>query len=189
MLRALQAIALLLILIPAAAQAQNPQTRQGFGISFGIGSGSAGSTCDFCNSDRESGLSGYLRIGGHVRPNLLIAGETNGWTRSSDGIDQTIGFYSAVAQWYPNVESGFFLKGGAGLARYVATDGIDDVTGNALGLTLGAGYDIRVATIFSLTPYANYLISSKGEIKLNDTSTGLNVSTNVLQFGLGFTWH
>ena len=44
--------------LPAAAEAQHPQTRQGFGISFGFGAGSAGLTCDDC----PAGWHGRLRI-------------------------------------------------------------------------------------------------------------------------------
>lgn len=179
----------LLFFAPSAASAQHEQTRQGFGISFGLGLGSAGATCDYCTSERDSGISGYLRIGGYLRPNLMLAGESNGWTRSDNGVTQTLGFYSAVAQWYPNVASGLYLKGGLGLVAYTASDNTDDITAGSLGLTLGLGYDFRVGRNFSLTPYANYLHSTKGELKFNDISTGLNISANLLQVGLGFTWH
>lgn len=172
-----------------AQAAPRPQTREGFGISFGLGSGSAGSECDFCTSDRTTALSGYLRLGGHVSPSVLVAFESNGWSNSESGYDQSLGFYSAVVQWYPNVEQGFYLKGGLGLALYTETDGVDEVSASALGLSLGTGYDIRVGKNFSLTPFANFLVSSKGELDFNDEATGLKVSANLIQFGLGFTWH
>lgn len=177
------------LVIPVSVAAQNPQTREGFGISFGLGTGSAGAECDGCSSDRENGLSGYLRLGGYVRPHVFLAFESTGWTFSQDGIDETLGFYMGVVQWYPNPDRGLFLKGGVGLSRYLATDGFDDVTGSGLGLSLGLGYDIRVGKNFSLTPYANFLSSTKSELEVNDVSSGLNVSANLLQIGLGFTWH
>jgi hypothetical protein len=124
-----------------------------------------------------------------VKPNLFVGFESSGWVNSEEGIDETLGFYSAVAQWYPNAEQGFYLKGGLGLSLYEATDGIDDITGNALGLSVGTGYDVRVGKNFSLTPYVNFLMSTKGELNFNDESTGLNISANLIQFGLGFTWH
>ena len=185
-------VAVLSLILSSTSSAQGatrPQTREGFGISFGFGSGSAGSECDFCTSERTSALSGYLRLGGHVNPSLFIGFESNGWNNSESGYDQSLGFYSAVAQWYPNVDQGFYLKGGLGLASYTETDGVDEVSASGLGLSLGTGYDFRVGKNFSLTPFANFHVSSKGELDFNDEATGLKVSANLIQFGLGFTWH
>lgn len=181
--------AALLVLVPSALVAQLPQTREGFGISFGFGGGSGAAECDLCSSDRETGFSGYLRLGGYVRPHVLIAFESNGYVKTLDGYDISGGFYSAVVQWYPNPLTGLYLKGGAGLMAYLETDGVDEVTVSALGLGVGIGYDARVGKNFSLTPYANLLFSGKADAKFNSGSTGVDASFNLLQIGLGFTWH
>ena len=92
--------ALLLVATAVTAEAQStklPQTRQGFGISVGLGVGNGNIDCDGCDFDSESALSGYLRLGGYVKPNLFIGGETNGWMKEVDGIDMQIGFLSVVA--------------------------------------------------------------------------------------------
>jgi hypothetical protein len=180
----------LLLLVPTLAMAQGKaQSRQGFGISFGLGSGSAGISCDGCSSDRENGMSGYLRIGGLVRPNLFVAGESNGWLKSEAGVDEMISFLSAVAQWYPSVAKGWYAKGGLGVSVYSATDGTDDMSATAGAITLGGGYDYRMGTNFSLTPFVNYLYGMEGDVKVNGTATGGKFGPNVLQLGLGFTWH
>jgi hypothetical protein len=186
---AFRLLALTLVWLPVAAQAEHPQVREGFAISVGLGSGSAGASCDGCSSDREEALSGNLRLGGYLRPNLFLGGETHGWTNSENGLDEVIGFYTATVQWYPNETKGTYFKGGLGLAAYAATDGIDDLTGYGLGLALGVGHDFRVGRNFSLTPYANYLISTKEELELNGFSTGLDSSTNIFQIGLALSWH
>lgn len=179
-----------MLLVPTLAVAQDtPLARQGFGISFGIGSGSAGLDCTGCSSDRTNGVSGYLRIGGHVRPNLMIAGESNGWTKSEGNTDTMLSFISAVAQWYPMPTNGFYAKGGLGLSLYRSSDGTNDASANAGALTLGTGYDFRTRSNFSLTPFLNILMGMEGEMKVNGTGTGTNFSTNVVQLGLGFTWH
>ena len=73
----IRAIGLLAIAaLPAFGQSK-PQTRDGFTISFGLGGGTAGATCDGCDTDRETAPSLYLRLGGALRPNLMLANEIN----------------------------------------------------------------------------------------------------------------
>jgi hypothetical protein len=182
---------------PALAQgaASHPQTRDGFAISFGVGAGSAGFSCDGCSSDRGNGGSGYLRIGGAVRPNLVIAGELNGWTKQESGATGTIGYLTAVAQWYPAPASGFYLEGGIG-GGSVQIDVTDLTTGTTerlesagVAFQLGTGYDWRVARNFSLTPYVDFLTTAGGEAKYDGASLNERLDANVFQFGLGFSWH
>ncbi len=183
------ALPLLFGVLAAPALAQETQPRQGFGISFGLGGGSAGIDCDGCGSDRDTGGSGYLRLGGHVRPDLFVAFESIGFVTSNDGWDTTGGFYSVATQWYPNVDKGFYLKGNLGVAGVVEDDGFDEIEVAAFGLGLGIGYDIRLGRNFSLTPYANLVYTAKGDVKLNGSSTGIKAGFNLFQIGLGFTWH
>ncbi len=173
----------------AEAQTARPQTREGFGISVGIGAGMADLSCDGCNFDSETGLSGYLRLGGHLRPNLFLGFESTGWMKEVEGADVTLGFYSAVAQFYPNVEKGLYFKGGLGFSMSTADDGTDELKASGMGFSAGAGYDIRVARNMSVTPYLNYLRSVGSELKVNGTATGVDLNTGILQFGVGLTWH
>jgi hypothetical protein len=172
-----------------SAQALKAQKRDGFWISFGMGGGSAGMSCDGCDIDRSTGLSGYLRMGGTISPRLLIGGETNGWMKSESGVDQQIGFLTANAYFYPQATSGFYLKGGVGLASASEDDGSTKLESMGFGMQLGTGYDLRLAQNFSLTPYVNYLRAFGAEAKLDGTGLGENLNPNVLQVGLGFSWH
>src|SRR5262245_36305320 len=97
----LAAASMLLLASTVAAQESKSQVREGFTASFGFGAGSGGVSCDGCSTDRETGFSGYLRLGGAVRPGLIIAGETNGFVKSVEGGQVNFGFYSAAVQWYP----------------------------------------------------------------------------------------
>jgi hypothetical protein len=54
---------------------------------------------------------------------------------------------------------------------------------------LGLGYDVRMSRSFSLTPYVNVLGMGGGEPKLDGAGLGGSLSANVVQFGLGFSWH
>jgi hypothetical protein len=179
----------LFLLLPVAASAQHPQTRQGFGISVGLGAGSASVSCDGCAGFGGTGLSDYLRLGGYARPNLFLAVETNAWfADAGDPSYNYIGAIMGVAQWYPNARQGWYIKGGIG---YGYSDLISDtyfgnVTPSGLGVSVGAGYDWRVARNFALTPYLNYLRIVGGSAYDYPGSPGAGVG--LLQFGVGFTW-
>jgi hypothetical protein len=197
-MRILTGTAVLVALCVSAVDAQKPQTRNGFTISFGLGGGSAGATCEGCSSDRESAPSGYLRIGGAVRPNLVLAGEINGWSKEYDELGSTatltIATVNFVAQWYPQPSNGFFLSGGAGTGSMgieIRVPGAGKFSDNTTGFgyQLGTGYDIRLGSNFSLTPFATYFATAGGKFDAGGFGSGAKVDGNVFHIGLGFTWH
>lgn len=179
--------------VPLHAQeepAVNKHARRGFWISFGAGAGSIGANCDGCeDTDRETGLSGYLRLGGTISPNILIGGGTNGFYKDSEGIRQTFGAASALILWYPSARGGFYLEGGLGYALYAATDDVDELSAGGVSALLGVGYDIRLGQNFSLTPFFSVAANGGAELKANGTGTGFDFNTNLAQLGLGVSWH
>ena len=187
------AVALALVSAAPLSAQSNPQVRQGLAISLGLGSGSANMTCSGCESDRRNSGTGYLRIGAAVTPSLVVSAESDGWVKSEDGADGSIGYFMGVAQYYPAPAMGFFLKGGLGLGRLSLEEtdvtGTQKLTSTGLGYQLGVGYDWRVMSSFSLTPFVNYLATAGAEAKFNGQSTGEKLNANVMQFGVGFTWH
>jgi hypothetical protein len=192
------AAALLAFASPALAQsapeAAAGPARQGFTVSFGIGAGKAGFSYEGNTSDEwPAGPSGYLRLGGAITPSLVIAGETHGWTRSEGTLTSRVGYLLAVAQWYPQVTGGFHLIGGVGMGVISEkdTDPLDRYELESVGgaLQFGLGYDVRMSRNFSLTPYMNFLAMGGGEPKIDGLGVGGSMSANVVQLGLGFTWH
>jgi hypothetical protein len=169
-LRATGFCALLAILFATTASAQQAQTRQGFWIGGGLGYGSLG--CNGC--DRLGGVSGYLKLGGTLRQNILVGVETNGWTKSEFGQTLTMGNMSGAAYFYPMPSNGLFIKGGLGYS--ILDDGFNNESG--FGLLAGLGYDVRVGRNMSITPVANWFRGSFS-----------GASANVLQIGLGVTSH
>src|SRR3954449_4573370 len=109
-LRATGICAILAAIMATSAVAQQEQTRQGFWIGGGLGYGSLG--CDGC--DRVGAPSGYLKLGGTLRQNILLGVETNGWTKSEFGSRLTMGNVSGAVYWYPMPTNGLFVKAGAG---------------------------------------------------------------------------
>src|SRR5262245_41089653 len=111
----LRVVALALSLAPMVLAAQEGQPHRGFHASVGIGSGGATPACDDCNKDSQNGATVMLRFGGAVSPRVVLSGEVGGWRRDkTDGLGNG-SWVMAVAQFYPNVTSGFFVKTGLGV--------------------------------------------------------------------------
>jgi outer membrane protein with beta-barrel domain len=174
-LRATGLSALLAVLLASTAFAQQAQTRQGFWVGGGLGYGSMG--CDGCG-DRLGAPSGYLKLGGTLRKNILLGVETNGWTKSEAGARLTMGNISGAVYWYPMTTNGMFVKAGAGYSVMDASTGFGSGSTSGFGLLGGVGYDVRVGRNLSITPVANWFRGS--------FSGG---SANVLQMGVGVTSH
>ena len=167
----------------AAAPLEGQATRDGFFIGFGLGVGSL-EVEDV--DDRENAVSGYFKLGGAINEKVLLGAESNAWVKneSESGADATLtsGSLSAVAYLYPSSSSGFYLKGGIGLARLdVEASGFGlsfSEAENGTAVTLGAGVDVGFGGRFAVTPYANLIYSSFED-----------GSTNLVQAGLGVNWY
>jgi Outer membrane protein beta-barrel domain len=178
-LRATGFCALLTAVLATSAFAQQAQTRQGFWVGGGMGYGSMGLSCDICDGlGREGGLSGYAKLGGTLRQNILLGVEMNGWTKSEGGARITMGNFSGAAYWYPMPTQGLFIKAGAGYSVLSADDGTSTSDDSGFGLLGGVGYDVRVGKNLSITPVANWF---RGGFD--------GISANVLQLGVGVTSH
>ena len=172
--------------------AQHPQTREGFWIGFGFGYGSSdlkSPTLDSLGATaREGGATGFVKLGGTLSKSVLLGGEVNAWVKSEGGATFTIGNVSAAAYFYPAPQTGFFLKGGVGYGS-VRFSNSGSATASGFGFVAGVGYDIRVGGNISLTPVANFYFGSDGDMTENGTKVFSSVKHNVLDFGLGITFH
>src|SRR2546426_12182316 len=68
------------------AAEQQRQARDGFWFGAALGSGWARVSCQICQGNNRSGLSGTLRLGGGVSRKVLIGAEVAAWwaTRSEE---------------------------------------------------------------------------------------------------------
>ena len=185
------AAALALIALGGAAPggAQAPRVH-GAWLGGGIGTASARVNCDACTSDRNGGLSGYLSGGLAVARGVRAGAELAGWFDTTDDVSQRLALYGASLWWNPNPAASWYLKGGIGLLRYrAATDNENDdpLTGSAAALQVGGGYDIRAARKLWVTPFANLIVSSSGNLTSGNTII-TDASYSMLQLGAGLTW-
>lgn len=193
----LRTIALTLLWASPLLAQGYPQRREGFTAAFGLGMGSAGVTCDGCESDRETAPSVFLRLGGAYSPSLILGGEINAWTKSEDDADLggearvTMATINFVAQWYPAPARGFFVTGGLGLGTIRTEVDLEALPGTfssrttGLGYQVGTGWDFRVAPNISLTPYATLFGSAGGKVEDSDEELDFNVGT----IGIALTLH
>jgi hypothetical protein len=174
-LRATGFCALLAVLLATTANAQQAQIRKGFWIGGGMGYGSMGISCTGCpDFNREGGMSGYLKLGGTIRQNILLGVESTAWTKSEGGATLTMGNASGAVYWYPMTANGLFVKAGAGYS--ILDDGFANESG--FGMLAGLGYDVRVGRNLSITPVANWFRGGFTDL-----------SANVIQLGVGVTSH
>jgi hypothetical protein len=169
--------------------------RRGFWLGLGGGVGAADASCESCDPGGapELGTAAYLKLGGTLSPRWLLGGEVNLWTKEQAGV--ALNFYSAVATatFYPRASSGFFLKGGAGLA-FVDTDFVEGDTqvtldlGDGPGFVLGLGYDVKVRG-FSITPAVNFWYGAVGDLRVGLELVQRNYNFNVIDVTIGITFH
>ena len=191
--RVLVAGAALTICAAGTGLAQRQQKRQGFWIGAGLGYGSLARTCDACaNLPGEPGLSGYLKLGATVAPQLLMGVEANGWRRNLSGTTVTSANASLVAYVYLKPTSGFFFKGGFGASYYREDVAVkypeDTASTTGFGLTAGLGYDLRVGDNISVTPVGNFVFGSLGNLRHRGVFLP-TVQETLLQLALGVTFH
>lgn len=179
-------IAGIMLATAVPASAQGSIRHGGFFFGVGLGPGWAKYGGDASDGTTEIGFSGNLRLGGHLKPNLLLGGETNGWYKSSDGVNYSWGSIMGTIAVYPAKSAAFYLKGGAGYMLTSVSDDFDDIQSSHFGLQFGAGYDLKVGSGSALTIYANWVQGLSGALKLDDVEIG-DVSPRIIQVGLGFS--
>jgi hypothetical protein len=170
----------------------------GFHAAVGLGAGSVGVSCDDCEDDREEGGVLMLRFGGALRPGLVLSGEVTGWNRreESDGgttLDANANWFLVSWQFYPDPAKGLFWKLGAGVSSIDVTvdppgAGNARLRASSLGLSIGGGYDIRIARGFGLTPYIDLMMGADSEAKVNGNETGEKLGANLIYLGLAASW-
>jgi len=191
---------LVLAVVPAGrtlgAQALEGR-RVGFTAAAGMGVGSAGISCTpQCAADRQSGPTGFVRVGGSVGGQFVLGGEISVFAdRVRTGAGEgtwTFSWFTLTGLWYPNLDEDYFVKIGVGIASVraetpIATTENDRLDTSDVGLVVGIGQDIRLTQHLSVTPYLDYLYSSRSNAVLNRTDAGVQLSGDVIYVGLAVT--
>lgn len=178
--------AILALTSPGLLHAQGKIQHSGFYFGAGLGIGWAKYNGDAEDGTTESGFSGTLRLGGHLRPNWLLGGETNGWYKSEDGGTGTWGDVMATTYLYPSKSLSLFIKGGLGYMYTSISDDFNDISSSHFAIQFGTGYDIRIAKGSAISIYFNWIKGFSGAIDVNGFEAG-DVSPSILQLGAAFS--
>ena len=193
------AAAATLALGAGAAQAQ---TRDGFFAGLSVGFGSARVGCGNCDlvpggadtnlgEDREGGFAGHLRVGKTLSTRLAVGAELDGWVKSYE-FDSSVRLWDATLAFYlyPR-DQGLFVKGGVGVSHITVKLGDLDASlgGTGLGLMAGLGYDFAVGHSMAVTPTVTYWYGKPGSLSLEGVDLAADVSHNVIEIGVGFSFY
>jgi len=176
------------------ASAQEPRTRHGFWGAFGLGYGSnslsCSSGCTFNSGSKGGGPTASIKLGGTPSPSVRLGGEVNVWVKDvGSGVTETVGNVSAAVYFYPSPRSGFFVKGGVGLASFQLSQGSSSASANGIGFLAGLGYDIRLSNKVSLSPIANVYFGHDGDLKDGSTVVIPGIQHAIVDFGLSVQYN
>ena len=174
------------LVVSSPAQAQGNIRHDGFYFGVGLGIGWAKYNGDASDGTTESGFSGNLRLGGHIRPNVLLGGETNGFYKSLDGATATWGSVMATTAVYPGKSLPLYLKGGLGYMFTDISDDFDAVTSNHFAFQLGTGVDLKIGRGSAITFYFNWIKGLSGALQFEGSTLG-DVSPSIMQVGAAFS--
>ena len=184
----LVAIALAGTSTAAAQRRAAPAGGGGLWYSVGVAPGWARVTCDICAGRRKTGLSAFLGVGGSTGRAVRIGAELGAWRERDGGVTQTLLSFGGAAYWYPNVQRGLYLRGGATLVMHRVNDGTDVVTSSGIGPQLGVGYEYRVSRGWRLAPFAHYSVGVfGGDVKFNGGQATGSATVSFLQVGASLT--
>ena len=148
------------------------------GAWFSIGTGYGAISCKHC-SGSAGGYSGGLSLGATLSPRIRVGVGTTGWYRSESGAALVAGTLDARIRFYPSTTGGFFLTGGLGAGRIgAALAEYGTASEYGAGAVVGLGWDLRIASSMSLTPFWNGFAVQTA-----------NADAHVGQIGLGLTFH
>jgi hypothetical protein len=192
---ALALILLVAVLTPVSVTAQGLQEREGLWAQVGIGAGFNRTDCTNCDTEQwaEGGVV-YLRAGTTISKYVLLGLEAYGFRKTSgESSESKVQGLVAMAQWYPWLKHGGYLKVGWGLShgegRFTASNISSQGKRTGMAVTVGVGWDIRVARNISITPVFNSYINALGDIAFPGVGTIDDALTTLYVVGVGVTFH
>lgn len=174
--------------LPLSAQISSP--REGLYLAFGLGAGVANiDKCAICGSEgTNTSFTGFLRIGGTISPQWLGAVEVGGWFQSRAGYTARLLTFAAIGTLYP-VSNGLKINGGIGGALFREDFAPNDNTANGIIWRVGAGYDISLKEVVSISPFVDLVYGPDLDQKRNRIATFKDMKLVLVQIGVSLVRH
>ncbi len=146
-------------------------------------------------SDWLSSPAGVIRLGGAVNQNVRLGAEVFGWRHSyydagyGENLSENFSAFLFEMQFYPAATSGFYLKGGIGVAHSGTTYELEGQSGgNGFAFSGGAGYDIPVSRSVSIAPMVDFYQSHFSNGLDPSSDNGYSYTEHVLNVGVSITF-
>lgn len=180
--------ALLLLVVSArdsAAQVRRTSAPEGRRVSatFGLSSGAAALTCQFCSGEMKGSFAGMLGVETALRPAVRLGLELQWWRYSGGGATRSVIAGAPVVHFHPFRSRRLFVKTGLGLARFSATSSEEELHTGVIAAVVGAGYDFRLTPRYVLVPYVSWLTGGSGTMRLNGEAVTPRSGVSLLQYG------
>jgi hypothetical protein len=165
--------------LAGSASGQRP-ARSGLWLENGVGSGTARNACSGCESVTAAyGSASHLRAGVGLTARVLIGIEVFAFnskdaaiSAGGDPLEAENVSIAPIVIWYAG-DSGFFVKGGVGLAKGTFTvrtpSGETTARGTGSGMTFGIGFDVPVLSWLALTANLGTYVAAIGDVRLGST--------------------
>ncbi len=170
--RALGLATLVVATSAGAASAQIPW-RGGLWMDAGFGYGRLRLTCTTCSNIASAGGTEItVSLGGAPTRNVLLGVQGQVWNSTTGSFKQHVRSLTAIVQWYPWPEAGFFTRVGTGLVQGPVAPEASSATpttvqGTGITLDLGAGYDLAVSRHVGIAVQGAWHIAALGDLIVN----------------------
>ena len=174
--------------LPLSAQMSSP--REGLYFALGVGAGVANiDRCVRCGSEGTStSFTGFFRLGGTISPQWLGAVEVGGWFQSRGGYTASLLTFAAIATFYP-LSNGLKINGGVGGVLFREVSAQNDNAANGIIWRVGAGYDISLKEVVSISPFVDLVYAPDLSQKRNSIATFNKMKLVLVQIGVSLVRH
>ena len=155
---------------PSVQASAEGMDRSNLWLTAGVAFAALHGDCQTCEEDYpyRHAASVLANIGYRVNDRMDVGAEVF-WmpAETADGTVRTTHF-DAVAQFRPWASSGFFVKGGAGMAllrNWVDVTGQDSINSKALSVVIGTGWAFRPARRLGFQVFASQHVAALGDFQ------------------------
>ena len=170
--------------------AQMSSLREGPYLAFGLGAGVTNiDKCANCGSEGTNiSFTGFLRMGGTISPQWLGAIEVGRWYQSGAGYTARLLTVAAIATFYP-LSNGLKINGGIGGALFKEDFATNENAANGILWRVGAGYDISLKEVVSISPFVDLVYAPDLSQKRNSIATFNKMKLVLVQIGVSLVRH